>query len=169
MYVMLYICTVFQVARQSYLFILSPVQPKIHPAMICVHDIIAITGLAVRVSIAFKDASGDYRHLHISEEVTALKLVVDKVAPHFKSTPMSREEYQYGEKVLRDCQRVLEDFNSFIGKYHRLALNRVRLGTPDITALQVQLISNTVLLNAFIRRCVVCFIDAIDINISIQL
>ena len=140
--------------------------------MICVHDIIAITGLAVRVSIAYKDASNDYRY--ISEEVAALKLLVDRVAPHFKSTPMSREEYQYGEKVLKDCQGVLENLNSFIGKYQKLAsinkrlvLNRVKLGKDDITALQVQLISNTVLLNGFVRRCVVLFINAIDINIFV--
>ena len=131
--------------------------------MICVHDIIAITGLAARVSIAYKDASGDYRH--ISREVAALKLLIERVAPHFKSNTISREDYHYGERVLRGCQGVLEALNSFIGKYERLAsinkrlvLNRVKLGKQDITALQVQLVSNTVLLNGFIRRCVVRFI-----------
>ena len=118
--------------------------------MICVHDIIAIAGLAIRVSIAYKDAPGApgyYRH--ISEEVAALKLLVEKVAPHFKSTPMSMDDYQYGEKVLKDCQSVLEDLNSFIEKYRRLAsinrrlvLNRVKLGKEDITTLHVQLISD---------------------------
>ena len=145
--------------------------------MICVHDIIAIAGLAIRVSIAYKDAPGApgyYRH--ISEEVAALKLLVEKVAPHFKSTPMSMEDYQYGEKVLKDCQSVLEDLNSFIEKYRRLAvinrrlvLNRVKLGKEDITLLHVQLISNTVLLNGFVRRCVIHFINPAHINISIQL
>ena len=130
--------------------------------MICVHDIIAITGLAVRVSIAFKDASGDYRYLHISEEVTALKLLIDKVAPHFKGTTISQEDYHYGEKVLRDCQSVLEDLNSFVEKYKRLAsingrliFEGVKLDKDDISSLQVRLISNTVLLTGFTRRCVV--------------
>ena len=142
--------------------------------MICVHDIIAITGLAVRVSIAYKNASHNYRP--ISKEVAALKLLIERVAPHFKSNTISRENYHYGEKVLRGCQSVLEDLNSFIRKYERLAsinkrlvLNRVKLGKEDITALQVQLISNTVLLNGFVRRCVVRFINAIDINIFTQL
>ena len=128
--------------------------------MICVHDIIAITGLAVRVSIAYKDASHDYRH--ISEEVASLKLLIDRVAPHFRSNTISREDCHYGEKVLRGCQSVLEDLDSFIRKYERLAsmnkrlvLNRVKLGKVDITALQVQLVSNVVLLNGFIRKCVV--------------
>ena len=131
--------------------------------MICVHDIIAITGLAVRVSIAYKAASSDYRH--ISKEAAALKLLIERVAAHFKSNTISREDYHYGEKALRDCQSVLEDLNSFIWKYERLAsinkrlvLNRVKLGKEDITVLQVQLVSNTVFLNGFIRRCVICFI-----------
>ena len=128
--------------------------------MICVHDIIAITGLAVTVSIAYKDASNDCRH--ISEEVSALKLLIERVAPHFKTNTISQEDYHYGEKILKDCQSVLGDLNSFIGKYRRLAsinkrlvLNRVKLGKVDITALHVQLISKTVLLKSFVRRCVV--------------
>ena len=125
--------------------------------MIYVRDIIAITGLAVRVSIAYKDASNDYRPL--SEEVAALKLLIDRVAPHFKSNTISQEDHHYGEEVLKGCQGVLEDLNSFIGRYERLAsinkrlvLNRVKLGKEDITTLQVQLVSNMVLLNGFIRR-----------------
>ena len=128
--------------------------------MICVHDIIAIVGLAIRVSIVYKDAPVNYRH--ISEEVTALKLLIDKVAPHFKGTTISQEDYHYGEKVLRDCQSVLEDLNSFVEKYKRLAsingrliFEGVKLDKDDISSLQVRLISNTVLLTGFTRRCVV--------------
>ena len=132
-----------------------------YSAMICVHDIISISGLAVRVSIAYKDASDDYRP--ISEDVSALKLLIDRVAPHFMSNTISQEDYHFGEKVLRGCQSVLEDLNSFMRKYERLAsisnrlvLNRVKLGKEDVRALHVQLLSNTVLLNGFLRRCVVC-------------
>ena len=126
--------------------------------MIYVHDIIAITGLAIRVSIAYKDAPDDYKH--ISEEVAALKLLIDKVASHLKCA--SQEDHCYSEKVLKDCQSVLEGLSSFIEKYKRLAsinkklvLNRVKLGNEDITALQVRLTSKTVLLESFVRRCVV--------------
>ena len=128
--------------------------------MIYVHDIIAIAGLAIRVSIAFKGVPDAYRH--ISKEAAALKSLVDKVSPHFKGTTISREDYHYGEKVLKDCQSVLADLNSFIQKYKtlasinkRLVLNRVKLGKDDITVLHVRLISMTVLLNGFLRRCVV--------------
>ena len=142
--------------------------------MLCVHDIIAITGLAVRVSIAYKGVPAEYRH--ISEEVAALKLLIDKVAPHFKHMDISHEDYHYGEKVLRDCQSVLEDLNSFVEKYERLASmnrrlvsNSMKHGKADVATLQVQLISNTHLLNGYVRRCVVCLIDPMDINISMQL
>ena len=128
--------------------------------MICVHDIIAIAGLAIRVSIAYKHGPDNYRH--ISEEVAALKLLTDKVAPLFKSTTISQENYDYGEKVFKDCQSVLEDLSSLVEKYKRLAsINRrlifegVRLGKDDISSLQVRLISNTVLLTGFVRRCVI--------------
>ena len=139
--------------------------------MIYVHDIIAIASLAVRVSIAYKDAPADYRH--ISKKVAALKLLIDRSAPHFKRSTISQEDYHYGEKVLKSCQGVLEDLGSLIEKYKRLAsinkrhvLNRVKI-CKDITALQVRLTSNTVLFNGFIRRCVVHFINPMDVNTSI--
>ena len=144
--------------------------------MIYVHDIIAIAGLAARVSRDYKDAPAEYRH--ISEEVAALKLLVEKVAPHFKSTTISQEDYNYGERVLRDCQSVLEGLNSFFGRYTKLfSINRrltfegAKLGKDDIASLQVRLVSSTVLLNGFLRRCVVesiiRFINPMDIKISI--
>ena len=128
--------------------------------MICVHDIIAVAGLAIRVSIAYKDAPNDYRH--ISKEATALKTLVDKATPHVKGTTISGEDHHYGKKVLKECQSVLEDLDSFISKYKRLAslnkrlvLNSVKLGKKDITVLHEQLVSKTVLFNGFVRRCVV--------------
>ena len=69
-------------------------------------DIIAISGLAVKVYTAYKDAPDDYKH--ISEEVVALKILVDKVAQHFRSTNMSRHKspvYRF-EKALQKNDRV---------------------------------------------------------------
>ena len=129
--------------------------------MTCVHDIIATSGLAVRVHSAYKDAPDDYRH--IMEDVAALQVLIDKVAQHFKGTIISSDDRHHGQKVLKGCRGVLEDLMSFIEKYNRLAfinqrpvLNRVKLG-KDITVLQVWLISEMVLLNGFVRRCVVSF------------
>ena len=133
-------------------------------------DFIVISGLATRVHIAYKDAPDYYRH--ISEEAATLKLLIDKVAPHFKGTSISSKDRHYGQTVLKGCQGVLEDLNSFIERYKRIAsmnrrlvLNRVTLG-KDITAIQVRLISNTVLLNGFVRRCVIHLMNPMDINIS---
>ena len=128
--------------------------------MSCVHDIIAISGQAVRAHIAYKDAPDGYQH--ISKDIAALQVLINKVAQYFKSTNISSHDHQYGQKLWNSCQTVLADLNSFIEKYKRLAaINKgfifgtVKLGNRDITALHSQLISQTVLMNSFIRRFVV--------------
>ena len=147
---------IFQVARQyTYIFSL-----KIsHPAMTCARDIIAISGLAIRVYIAYKDAPADYRF--ISEGIAALQVLIDKVALHFKGTTISSGDRHDGQRILEGCQSALEDLNELIEKYKRLAsinmrhvFNSVKLGKNNITALHVWLISNTGLLNGFVQRCV---------------
>ena len=129
--------------------------------MTCVRDIIAISGLAVRVYTAYKETP-DYKH--ISEDIAALQLLIDTIAQHLKSTRIINYDHHDSQKILKGCQSVLEDLNSFIEKYKRLAsinkrlvLNRVKLGKDDITILHGRLISNTGLLNGFVRRCVVHF------------
>ena len=124
-------------------------------------DIIAISGLAVKVYTAYKDAPDDYKH--ISEEVVALKILVDKVAQHFRSTNMSSNDRNDCQKVLEGCRSVLKDLNSLIEKYKSLAsttnkrqvFKRIKLSKEDIATLRVRLISNTVLLSGFVRRFVV--------------
>ena len=128
--------------------------------MSCVRDIIAISGLAVRVYRAYKDGPADCRH--ISEDVAALQILVDKVARHLKSTTISSDDRLDGQKVLQCCQSVLQDLSSLIEKYNRLApinkrliLRGVKLGKEDIIALQARLILNTGLLDGFVRRFVI--------------
>ena len=123
-------------------------------------DIIVISGLAIRVYMAYKDAPHDYRY--ISEEVAALRILIDKSAQLFKQTTISSDDRNHGQQVLKGCQGVLEDLNSLIEKYKRLAstsqklvLWRSRPGGGDIAALQTRLISQTGLLNSFVRRFVV--------------
>ena len=119
-------------------------------------DIIVILGLAIKVQTVYKK---DYRH--ISEEVEELRILIDKVARHFRGKTMSSNDRHYGENIVKGCQSVLEDLNSLMEKYRRrstnkkLAFMRVRLGN-DVTALQVRLISNTASLNGFVRRYVKC-------------
>ena len=122
-----------------------------------VGDIIAISGLAVQVYTAYQDAPDDYKN--ISDEVKSLKILIDKAAPYFDSTTLKPNSRQEGQQALKGCKDVLENLNSLIEKYNSSGpsrtsqvLKRIRLGTEDIASLRVRLISNTVLLNAFIQR-----------------
>ena len=126
-----------------------------------VGNFIAISGLAMKVLAAYKDAYHDYRHISISEEVLSLQVLVGKVAHHFKTTPISSDDRLNGQKILKGCQGVLEDLNSLIEKYKRLAvinkrlvLATVSLGKENLVTLQERLISNVVLLKGFVRKYV---------------
>ena len=120
-------------------------------------DIIAISGLAVKVYTAYKDAPDDYRN--ISDEVESLQLLIDKAARHFGSSTLDTNCRQEGQKALKGCQHVLKDLNSLIEKYDTSAssrtsqvLKRIKLGTEDIATLRARLTSNTCLLTGFIQR-----------------
>ena len=123
-------------------------------------DIIAISGLAVNVYTAYKDAPDDYKH--ISDEVKSLQILIDKATPHFESTTLNNNNRQEGQQALKGCKDVLEGLNSLIEKYNSAGtsrtsqvLKRIKLGTEDIASLRVRLISNTALLNGFIQRSVI--------------
>ena len=122
-------------------------------------DIIATSGLAVRVSIAYKNTPDGCRH--ISEEAAALQVLIERGTSHFKGTTISSEDRLKAQKVLKSCQSVLQDLYSLLEKYNRLAsinmrlvLKGVKVSNQDIITLQSRLISETVLLNGFIRRFV---------------
>lgn len=122
-----------------------------------VSDFAAISGLAANVHAACKDAGDEYRY--ISEEVGALSLLIDKAAHHFKSSAASSHDVL---KILKRCQSVLEDLNSLFEKNRsldstneRLVLTTFKVGKEGIVALRERLISNTGLLNVFVRRFVV--------------
>ena len=138
-----------------------PIEFKIHYLAMSfggsVGDIIAISQLAVKVYTAYKDAPDHYRH--ISEELAALQVLIDKATPHFKSTTIGSNNHHDGQKVLKSCQSVLKDLDSLIEKYKSLASSnrgpvskRVKLGTEDIATLRARLISVTGLLNGFVQR-----------------
>ena len=123
-----------------------------------VGDFIALSGLAVRVNAAYKDAPDNCRH--ISEGVAVLQILIEKAARHFKSTNVSDYDRYDGQKVLGGCQRVLDNLYSVIEKHKRLAFKKplvftgVKLGN-DIATLRVSLSSNTSLLRGFVRRFVI--------------
>ena len=120
-----------------------------------VGDIMAISGLALKVHTAYKDAPDDYRN--IADEVRSLHIIINEAAQHFESTTLSNKKQQ-GKEVLEGCQNVLKDLDALIEKYHALAsanrsqvFQRIKLGTEDIATLRARLTSNTTLLNSFIQ------------------
>ena len=66
-----------------------------------VGDILAISGLAVKVYLAYKDAPDDYRH--ISDEVESLQAIIDKAVRHYKSSSLDNRSRQEGQRVLKSC------------------------------------------------------------------
>ena len=127
-------------------------------------DIITLSGLAVQVYTAYKDAPDEYKH--ISNEVKSLQILIDKAVPYCKSTSLNNNSRQEGQQALKGCNDVLEDLNSLIEKYNSSGssrtsqvLKRIRLGTEDIASLRVRLISNTALLNSFVQRLALVIID----------
>ena len=122
-----------------------------------VGDIMAISGLAIKVYTAYKDAPDDYRH--IADEVRSLHIVINKAAQHFDSSTLSNNSQQEGKEVLQGCQNVLQELDALIVKYNSLAsastgqvLQRIKLSAEDIAALRARLTSNTTLLSSFIQR-----------------
>ena len=123
-----------------------------------VGDFLTVSGLAITVYTAYKDAPGDYKH--ISEEVRPLQTIVDQAVNYLTNTALSDSKRQEGKEALQSCQNVLEELNALIEKYKSLAstnnkmqvFKRVKLGTEDITTLRARLTSNTVLLSNFNRR-----------------
>ena len=136
-------------------------------------DIMAISGLALKVYTAYKDAPDDYRN--IADEAKSLHIIIEEAPRHFESTTLSNKKQQRGKEVLEGCQNVLRDLDALIEKYNALApanlpegqghatrllananasqvFRRIKLGTEDIVTLRARLTSNTLLLNSFIQR-----------------
>lgn len=121
-------------------------------------NIIAISALTMKVYIDYKDTLPDCQQ--ISEGALALHTLIDKAKQHLGSTTISSDDQCYGQKVLRGCQGVLEELNSLVERYKSLAAINERLAKSKvrregIVALHDRLISNTILLNGFVRRFVI--------------
>lgn len=122
-----------------------------------VGDVFALSALAKKVYTAYKDAPNTYKH--ISEEVAALQILINKAVQHIESTTISRNVLHDGQQILRNCESVLVDLHYLVEKYQSLsstnrefAFHRVKLDSENITTLRSRLVSNTTLLNGFIQR-----------------
>ena len=116
---------------------------------------IAISALALNVYTAYKDDIDDQGY--ISDEVAALRVLIDKAAHHFKTTSPTSDGRPHGQDVLIQCQSVLEGLNSSARKYKSLPSTikrQVILNKKEIVSLRESLISNTNLLKGFVQRFV---------------
>ena len=121
-----------------------------------VGDVMPISRVAPGV-YTDKDVPDEYRY--IIEEVRSLQVLINKATQYLVKTTLNDSDRQHGVEALKGCQSVLQDFDSLIEKYNALAaanttqvFKRVKLGTEDIVALRIRLISSTTLLNGFIQR-----------------
>ena len=137
-------------------------------------NFITISALAINVYTAYKDDIDDQGY--ISSEVAALRTLINKAAQHFKTTPRGSDSRPHGQSVLIHCQRVLENLDSFARRYNSLpstTKRQVILSKREIVALRESLISNTILLNGFVRRFVMLaardstLFNPMDVNILI--
>lgn len=122
-----------------------------------VGDIMAISGLAIKVYPAYNDASGAYRNS--SNEVKSLHIIINKTVKHFESTTLSEGNRQEDQEVLEGCRNVPENLNALIIKYNSIAsasisqiIWKIKLGTEDIATLRARLTLNITLLNSFNPR-----------------
>lgn len=75
----------------------------------CVGNMMVVSRLAANVYVACQDNLDDFRH--ISEEVLSLQAIVNMAVPYFE-TPLSDNDQQLGQEILKGCQSALEDSSS---------------------------------------------------------
>lgn len=120
-----------------------------------VGDFATLGNLAWKIFKTCKDAPESFKN--ISEEVSSLHLVLKELEEIYSDETLSAGQQSRLEKVADGCRTVLEDLQRILDRYNSLATNskrtwdRVGWGANDIAELRSRLISNTVLLTAFIK------------------
>ncbi|KAL8990426.1 MAG: hypothetical protein Q9177_000913 [Variospora cf. flavescens] len=119
-----------------------------------VGDFLALGQLAWSVYKSCKDAAGSFQD--ISLEVLSLHAVIKEFEDNLQGSTLPSSQRTGLESVAEGCRNVLKDLQTLTGRYHSLGTktkrtyDRLAWGQEDITGLRSRLISNTVLLNAFI-------------------
>lgn len=120
-----------------------------------VADVVALGRLAWKVYISCKHAPESFGN--ISSEVLSLHAVLREFEDNLTRHASSNSQ-QEGLRVIGEgCQNVLDDLQQLVNKYESLGTNtkrtwdRLRWNSGQIAELRSRLISNTVLLTAYIR------------------
>jgi hypothetical protein len=120
-----------------------------------VGDFVTLGQLAWKVYKSCKDAPESFSN--ISQEVLSLHTVLKEAEEILSEQSLSASKQVSLKTVSDGCYRVLQDLQCLLARHESLGVkskrtwDRLRWGSQDIEALRSRLISNTVLLVAFIR------------------
>jgi hypothetical protein len=120
-----------------------------------VSDFVALGQLAWQIYKSCKESPKSFKN--ISQEVLSLHAVLKEVEEILSDHPLSQSKGASLATITRGCQDVLQDLQSLVRKYERLASktkrtwDRLRWHSNDIAELRARLTSNIVLLTAYIR------------------
>ena len=119
-------------------------------------DIILLTQLTWKVYKSCKGVPESFKN--ISQEVLSLHALLKETEEILSAQALS-ETRQARLKIIGDgCYNALDELQNLVDKYESLATqskrtyDRLRWGHEDIMELRSRLVSNTVLLTAFMRR-----------------
>ena len=118
-------------------------------------DLVALGRLAWKVYISCKHAPESFGN--ISSEVLSLHAVLREFEDNLTRHESSNSQLEGLRVIGEGCQNVLDDLQQLVNKYESLGTNskrtwdRLRWNSGQIAELRSRLISNTVLLTAYIR------------------
>ena len=118
-------------------------------------DLITVGTLAWTVYKSCKDAPESFRN--IAQEVSTLHLVIKEFGETLSDQTLSTTQQTHLKVAGDGCHSTLKDLQKLIEKYERLGTkskrtwDRIGWGAQPIADLRSRLVSNTVLLTAFIR------------------
>lgn len=120
-----------------------------------VGDFIAVGKLALAVYRSCRDAPESFSN--ISMEVLSLHAVLTEVGELIANQEMLPTKQNSLAVITQGCDSVLKDLQALVLKYEgfgsqsKRTWDRLKWGTKDIAELRSRLISNTLLLTAFMR------------------
>ena len=120
-----------------------------------VGELAALGQFAWKIYKACKDAPESFKN--ISQEVSSLHLMLKELEETYPDATLSPTQQARLENIGGGCRTVLEDLQAIVEKYNSLGTSskrtwdRLRWHSNDIAELRSRLISNTVLLTAFMK------------------
>jgi hypothetical protein len=117
-------------------------------------DFVTLTKLAWKTYKSCKDAPDSFSG--VSQEALSLHAVLKETEEVLAESQLSVSEGKRLKVITDGCTNVLKELDSLVTKYESLATSskrawdRMRYAIEDITELRSRLMSNTILLTAFL-------------------